>query len=151
MRTGAIIVALAASLASLPAHGDVPDVSTQARSAMAVMQSNASRVRQLLLDTRRVGAPPAQVGCVGSALTRADVAVRQSRELYADMRAALVEGERGRAATILLSIYAYRESARSAARDADACVSPIVRVPLETTSVRLVVDKTLPPDSAVFR
>jgi hypothetical protein len=150
MRKGVFAATVVASLAA-NSHADPVDPSAQARAAMAVMQGDATRVRQLLLETRRTRAPAERVGCVGSALTRADVAVRASRELYADMRAALVGGERARAANILLSIFGYRESARTASRDADACISPIARVPLDTTVVRLVVDKPVPPDDVVFR
>jgi hypothetical protein len=150
MRKGIALVLAAVSLGS-PAQADAPDPSVQARTALAIMQGDAASVRQLLLEARLRRAPPPQVLCVDSALTRADVALRTSRDLYADMRAAIALGARERAGTVLLSIFAYRESARSAARDASACVSPIVRPPSETTSVHVVVERSLPPDAAIFR
>jgi hypothetical protein len=142
---------IAAASFGVRAKADPPDASAEARSAINVMQSNASHVRQLLLEARRGRVPPSQVGCVNGALTRADVAVRVSRELYADLRAALLEGERNRAATMLLAIFAHREAARTAVREADSCISPVVRAPLDTTTVHVVVDKPLPPDAVVFR
>ena len=139
---------LAALLVALPTStfADAPDPSVEARSALAVMQGNATRLRQLLLDARRTHAPAPQVACVDAELTRADVTLRVSRELYADLRAALVTGDHDRASNFLHALMTQRETSRLIARDADACASPATKVPLDTTTVHLVVDPHLPPD-----
>jgi hypothetical protein len=116
------------------------------RSAVAIMSSNAERIRTQLQRAR--GARDVmQAACLDGALSRADVALRYGRD---DLRAAVVAAQtaddttlRDRATRLSWRL----ASSRDALKAADSCASVDVQtIRVNGTVVRVTVDPSMPVD-----
>ena len=142
----ALIVLFTAGTAQASPEGELRG---RASSALAAMNGNAQRVRTLL-HKARVGNLPAEARCLDGALSRVDAAVRSGRDESRALDLALMRGDSGSAARALLALLGFREATRTGASAADACLSGVEVVPVDSTVVTFVVDPSVPSDRAVF-
>ncbi len=127
------------------------DLAAQAAGMLAAMEGNAARVATMLRQARAARPPPAaQVKCIDAALSRVDVAVRSGKDDVAQVRTAIRAGDASAAHRALVALGSKRQAARDATMEADACRAGLPHA-TEGTVVRVVVDRSLPSDSAVFK
>ncbi len=151
MRKGDVI--LVASLVvgmSTPVRAD-SDLGAQAAGMLAAMEGNAARVATMLRQARALRpAPAAQVKCIDDALSRVDAAVRSGKDDVAQLRSAVRSGDAPAARRAMIALSSKRQAAREATVAADTCRTGLPNTG-DSTVVRVVVDKSLPSDSAVFK
>lgn len=143
--------ALAFADGGAPPSRDALAIREEASRNVRAMEGNAIRVHRLLIRARETGSK-ADARCVDESLSRADAALRAARDDASLATGALDHGDFAEARRRLSLLGTERAASRSAARDADACVTH-AQAPVgvtDQTAVRVVVDPSLPSDATLF-
>lgn len=114
-------------------------------STLAVMHGVSHHVRDQLRLTRKRGTAT-QITCVDEALSRSDVAVRRAKDAGDDALAAYARGDVENARALRRRVDELRDVQRSAARDGAACTPSPPRAARSVTTVKVVIDSTIPAD-----
>jgi hypothetical protein len=118
------------------------------RAVLGLMEGSARGLSDLLGRARRTQDTRA-IACVSDSLSQANVLTRRAKERFGMLREAVQRGDASTQALLLALMQEDRAMEREATKTAFACVG-VLTVPRgkDLVTVKVIVDKSIPPETA---